>query len=56
MFSIKDINKDSIINTGKEVLSTVKNERGLVVAVFAALLAGVSYLSTRKLAKIVTKD
>ena len=47
------INKEQLIETGKNILHTVKEERGLVVAVGAAILAGISYLSTRKLSKIV---
>ena len=47
------INKEQIVETGKKILCTVKEERGLIVAIGAALLAGVSYLSTRKLSKIV---
>lgn len=47
------INKEQIVETGKKILCTVKEERGLVVAIGAALLAGISYFSTRKLSKIV---
>ena len=47
------INNEQLTETGKKILNTVKEERGLVVAVAAAILAGISYLSTRKLSKIV---
>lgn len=47
------INKEQLTETGKKILCTVKEERGLIVAIGAALLAGVSYLSTRKLSKII---
>lgn len=47
------INKEQLTETGKKILHTVKEERGLVVAIGAAILAGISYLSTRKLGKIV---
>lgn len=47
------INKEQLTKTGKKILNTVKEERGMVVAIGAAILAGISYLSTRKLSKIV---
>lgn len=47
------INKEQLTETGKKILCTVKEERGLVVAVGVAILTGISYLSIRKLSKIV---
>lgn len=51
-----NINKEQLTETGKKILCTVKEERGMIVALGAAILAGISYLSTRKLSKLINKD
>jgi len=55
-FQLPTIDKETITATGKNIIKTVRDERGLVVALGALALAGISYISTKKLAKIINKD
>ena len=55
-FHLPTIDKETITATGKNIIKTVRDERGLVVALGALALASISYISTKKLAKIINKD